>query len=81
MDTLSARQIQAAWEKGFARYTEKFPDAIRDVPRQFAREKFWQDCEGKENDARFPSQAPDHAYLLLCQEHLRFNDYAEEEGE
>jgi hypothetical protein len=75
LEVSTDRKIQTAWEHGFATYCETFPDAIRIVAREAAYQQFVKDCEGKAADSRFEKEGPNHALLLLCQEHLLHNHY------
>jgi hypothetical protein len=72
------RRVEDAWGKGFARYAEAFPDAIRLVAREEAYSQFVRDCEGKDTHPLFEEQAPVQAYLLLCIEHVKHNQYTKE---
>jgi hypothetical protein len=70
------RLIDIAFKAGCQQFEQGFPGILRTVAREFAWERFVKDCEDKTTDERFPQEAPGHAYLLLCQEHLQHNEYS-----
>ena len=76
MTTLEIHKIENAFSAGLRRFRESFEADERVTAREFAWRGFVKASENRVADPRFDTEAPAYAYLLLCREHLMFNEYA-----